>query len=215
MSGGLDLGESNLMDGLQQSDLEYLARLGGDPHGPAGHHPETSMDEHPVVLEPGAPAGTARAWGDRQPWGKAEGPKEDRTGLDVLRERQQREAEKGQQEREREQQGQQGDLLRQSAGVRMSGAGAGQLAPLPAVLHGQDADLVLLGETLSPGERVWHSPICLFVKDGLSVYRRGRLRSGLVLMAWLGCGYRSPQAPRVYMVHRLLYCLSNSHQLAT
>lgn len=165
MSGGLDLGESNLMDGLQQSDLEYLARLGGaDPQGPAGHHPETSMDEHPVALEAGAPAGTARAWGDRQPWGKTEGPKEDKTGLDVLRERQQREAEKVQQEREREQQGRHGDVLRQSAGVRTSGAGAGQLAPLPSmpVVHGPDADLVLLGETLSPGERVWHQPtVCV------------------------------------------------------
>jgi hypothetical protein len=141
-----DLANSSLGDGLRQSDLDYLARLGGgDPHeGELAN----SSDEHALVIEPGAPAGTAKVWGDRQPWDKGS-ESGTTTGLEQLRARQEREkaTASGQRrsqagtpdERRSHQQGQQPP-------GQLQGARAGHVAP------GDEEDTVLLGETFTPRE---------------------------------------------------------------
>ncbi|KXZ44843.1 hypothetical protein GPECTOR_61g796 [Gonium pectorale] len=125
--GGLDASGGLLdTDGLRQSDLEYLARLGaGEPH--EGHDGAHSGDEHERPIEPGEPAGTAKAWGDRHPWGKDKAG-EDRTGLELLRARQEREAQQ------------------QQARQQHPGPGQGQGQVRSSGVEEDDA--VLLGETI-------------------------------------------------------------------
>ncbi|KAG2430266.1 hypothetical protein HXX76_010364 [Chlamydomonas incerta] len=153
------LGGSSLMDGLRHSDLEYLARLGG---GEPGHYdPGQSGDDRAFVIEPGAPAGRTKAWGDRQPWTNE--PADPTTGMDVLRQRQDKERQR--MEQAQQQQQQQQAMGRQSrvgpvdgaAHLRSSGAAAAEMGPgrggarRASASHAEDDDSVLLGETLTAG----------------------------------------------------------------
>lgn len=156
------LGGSSLMDGLKQSDLEYLARLGG---GELGHYdPGHSGDDRAFVIEPGAPAGKTKAWGDRQPW--ANEPTDATTGIDVLRQRQEKErlrAEQMQQQQMQQQRQQQalgksrGGPVDGVAQLHSSGASAVGMGPgrggarRASASHAEDEDSVLLGETLTAG----------------------------------------------------------------
>ncbi|GFR50948.1 hypothetical protein Agub_g13268 [Astrephomene gubernaculifera] len=159
------LGSSSLMlDGLRQSDLEYLARLGAaelcgeeeeeDAAGAAGGGLEAGGEESRVwAIEPGAPAGTAKAWGDRHAWTEGSGgggggggggsSGGGATGLQLLRERQERERQL-QMERDQQQELQLQQLPR--------GSGAG-LGPGPQGGAGEEEDTVLLGETMTPRRR--------------------------------------------------------------
>ncbi|GLC46634.1 hypothetical protein PLESTM_001899100 [Pleodorina starrii] len=145
-----DPANSSLGDGLRQSDLDYLARLGGgDPHD--GGELATSTDERPFVIEPGAPAGTAKAWGDRQPWAKGKDGDSTATGLAKLRERQEREKQQQQQQRLSQQglSGAEGG----SRQARLEQADAPQSGRGSGLALADEEDSVLLGETLTPRRR--------------------------------------------------------------
>ncbi|EFJ53326.1 hypothetical protein VOLCADRAFT_102927 [Volvox carteri f. nagariensis] len=170
--GGRDRTTSSLGDGLRQSDLDYLARLGGaEPQD--GPDVATSTDERPFVIEPGAPAGTAKAWGDRQPWLNDKGAEAGPAGLLKLRARQ---------ERERQMQEQQ---VVPADGQRLSRQGLqgeGRLfegrpepANPPSATRGKAAapedeeDTVLLGETVTPRNRTGAAAQMQAVSNALAV----------------------------------------------
>ncbi|KAG2447695.1 hypothetical protein HYH02_007155 [Chlamydomonas schloesseri] len=152
--GGGGLGGSSLMDGLHQSDLEYLARLGGAE--PGQYDPGHSGDDRAFVLEPGAPAGKTKAWGDRQPWSNE--PVDNTTGMDVLRQRQEKERQRAEQLRQQQQEQMVGKQSRAGPAdgvvhLRSSGASAAGMGPgrRASSSHAEDEDSVLLGETLTQG----------------------------------------------------------------
>ncbi|KAG2492336.1 hypothetical protein HYH03_009286 [Edaphochlamys debaryana] len=169
---------SSLMaDGLQQSDLDYLDRLGGDRLGGSHLDPGHSHDDAPFVVEAGAPAGKTKAWGDRQPWQDGGSGTADTTGLEALRARQEKERLRAEREQAQAQtpsrrstEGPQphgpghGEPARASL-ARSSGQGLGQGQGLAVEARqsqsrsrtgstaGEEADSVLLGETVSPSRR--------------------------------------------------------------
>ncbi|GIL88253.1 hypothetical protein Vretifemale_16192 [Volvox reticuliferus] len=177
--GRVDPTMSSLGDGLRQSDLDYLARLGGgEPH--EGLEVATSTDERPFMIEPGAPAGTVKAWGDRHAWATENGADSGATGLQKLRARQ---------DRERQQQGSSVGTKMQSQQVvrgeaplslkeserttRMPGSASGA-----AAAQG-DEDSVLLGETFTPRHRTGPAAQMQAVSNALAALASsGQLSSG-------------------------------------
>ncbi|GIL56235.1 hypothetical protein Vafri_11649 [Volvox africanus] len=182
--GRVDPTMSSLGDGLRQSDLDYLARLGGgEPHD--GLEVATSTDERPIVIEPGAPAGTVKAWGDRHAWAAEKGADSGGTGLQKLRDRQDREKQhrgsSADGQRRHDQQGLQGgkaQLSRKESEptTRVPGA-SGAVA---AVANPQgDEDSVLLGETLTPRQRTGAAAQMQAVSNTLAALASsGQLSSG-------------------------------------
>ncbi|GLI61599.1 hypothetical protein VaNZ11_004017 [Volvox africanus] len=178
--GRIDPTMSSLGDGLRQSDLDYLARLGGgEPHD--GLEVATSTDERPFIIEPGAPAGTAKAWGDRHAWTTEKGADSGGTGLQKLRDRQDRERQHqgfsaGGQRRHNQQglHGGETQLSRKEAEptIRVPGASG-------AVADQGDEDSVLLGETLTPRHRTGTAAQMQAVSNALAALASsGQLSSG-------------------------------------
>lgn len=148
---------SSLGDGLRESDLHYLARLGGgEPHEVA--EVANSTDERLFAIEPGAPTGTAKAWGDRQPW-TDKGSNGGAIGLQRLRDRQARERhqqqqhdmafESGPRSSSQQEQGSEGKAGLGPSNTLLSGRIGTQ-----AQTQGDEEDSVLLGETVTPRKLV-------------------------------------------------------------